>query len=298
MGGTSAVTVYQIAHWPKYFENNKSKSIKTCSHVFMPNKQDGLTFSRLMAHPQGTTIFGIWCLILQACSRQGVHRNGWLTDDGTEKGTPWTPEDLAFRWRRPLAEISTAIEFLCSDRIGWIKRLAHKCPSQAPDAAPHRPSTYLTEHTEQNIPHTDTTGDERLAETGSLETKSDEFIFELGNKHTRWRVTDTDASADNRETLIFLFRSHPELAKALAEGHHFQTGKKINVWELEDMIAEPSSPVPHDVIAGRLIAKHGWQACRDAVKLARPIENENQMASAMIANGTILDAVVAKLGVA
>jgi hypothetical protein len=119
--------VYHIKKWDANFENYKSRTVESCRWVCMPNKQDGLGLLRILAEPDGSAIFGIWCLILQACSRQRV-RDGYLTDDGTPAGRPWDFEDLAFRWRRPLAEIQRCLDFLTSDKIQWVERLEEKHP--------------------------------------------------------------------------------------------------------------------------------------------------------------------------
>lgn len=298
------MTVYQIAHWPKHFENAKSRGLARCSHVYMPNKQDGLTFNRLMAHPNGTTIFGMWCLILQACSRH-KDRNGWLTDDGTEKGTPWTVEDLAFRWRRPLDEVQQAVEFLCSDRIGWIKKLAHKYPSEGyredTERAARHPSTEQN-RTEQNSTHEDTTGDlDKPAQQGG--DGEEEKIYRTASLYVDFRVKDPERTAENRATLIYLFRTHPELAKSIAEGHRHQTAKKLKVWELESMIAEKlaaekreaTCPIKTQAIA--LIRKHGWEKCREAADWPH-VDSESKLLFGMESSPDILRQIADRLGAA
>jgi len=132
-------TVYQIPGWDHHFENNKSRDIDECSYVAMPNKQHGMGFTRIMAQPDGAAIFGVWCLILQAASRQERPRKGWLTDDGTETGIAWDIEDLAMRWRRPVEEIRRALDVLCSPKIGWLKasqRPASDCRPGAGEVPP------------------------------------------------------------------------------------------------------------------------------------------------------------------
>jgi hypothetical protein len=86
----------------------------------VPNKQHGLGLTLILAEPDGANIYGIWCLILGACSRQRRPREGWLTDDGRAAGQPWTVGTLALRWRRTTAELSRALDYLSSDSIGWI----------------------------------------------------------------------------------------------------------------------------------------------------------------------------------
>lgn len=112
--------IYFIPEWDKHFETAKSRTFKRCANVCMPNKQDGLGFTRIMSLNDGAAIFGIWCLILQACSRQSAPRQGYLTDTGVSSGCPWTISDLAMRWRRPESEIARAVEVLTSQGIGWL----------------------------------------------------------------------------------------------------------------------------------------------------------------------------------
>ena len=111
---------YQVPGWNNFFENNKSRERDQCSFVCVPNKQDGMGFTRIMAEKDGATIYGIWNLILGALSRQKKPREGYLTEDGQPTGTAWTADDLALRWRRPVAEIRRALDFLSSDKIGWM----------------------------------------------------------------------------------------------------------------------------------------------------------------------------------
>lgn len=117
------MTTYRVRDWDQHYENNKSREVGTCSYVCVPNSQDGMGFTRLMARPEGATVYGIFCLILGACSRQQKPRAGWLTDDGRQTGTPWSVEDMALRWRRSDDEIRTALDVLCSKSVGWLERV-------------------------------------------------------------------------------------------------------------------------------------------------------------------------------
>lgn len=132
--------VYQVLDWDRLFENNKSRERDQLHFVCVPNKQDGMGLTRVLTHPNGAAIYGIWQLILGACSRQNRPRDGWLTDtgrapDGHEAGTPWAPADLALRWRRPVTEIEEALRVLSAPNINWIKALPLKVPAECPDSA-------------------------------------------------------------------------------------------------------------------------------------------------------------------
>lgn len=113
--------LYQVVNWNENFENNKSRERDQCSFVCVPNKQHGMGFTRIMAEKDGAAIYGIWALMIGALSRQKKPRNGYLTEDGHKTGTPWAQSDLAVLWRRPVAEITRALDFLSSDKIGWLK---------------------------------------------------------------------------------------------------------------------------------------------------------------------------------
>jgi hypothetical protein len=121
--------VYQIQNWDELFENNKSRTVDRCQFVCVPNKQDGMGLTRVLAHKNGRAIYGLWHLMVGACSRQRRPRAGWMTDTGHQTGTAWTLNDLALRWRCQEADISEALEILSSPNIGWIKRFEIECPT-------------------------------------------------------------------------------------------------------------------------------------------------------------------------
>lgn len=121
------MSLYQIKDWNEHFENSKSRERISCSFVCVPNKQHGLSFSRLMAEKDGAMIYGIWCLLLGACSQQKKPREGWLTVDGYQTGTAWVPDDMALKFRRPKSEIERALQVISSQEVGWL--IAHECPS-------------------------------------------------------------------------------------------------------------------------------------------------------------------------
>lgn len=127
---------YRVKDWNQHFENNKSRERDRCQFVCVPNKQHGMGFTRLMGEPDGAAIYGVWHMILGACSQQRSPRAGWLTDDGTAGGHRWTIEDIAFKFRRPESEIVRALEVLTSPRVGWIEVSANLLPADCPSPAP------------------------------------------------------------------------------------------------------------------------------------------------------------------
>jgi hypothetical protein len=115
--------IYQIRDWNVHFENNKSRIIEHCGYVAMPNKQHGMGFIRVITSPGGAAMFGIWTMIVQACSQQRKPRLGWLTDDGTETGRAWTLEDMALRWRQSPELILQTLQLMASQQVGWLNAL-------------------------------------------------------------------------------------------------------------------------------------------------------------------------------
>jgi|GEM_PF-6670467 len=129
------IRIYQVANWNDHFENSRSREIEECSWVAIPNKHHGSGFSRLLASPDGLARYGLWCLIIQLCSRQisagECRRNGWMTDDGRPSGHPWDAEDLAIRWRQNPDFVQECIDLLCSPRINWMRVHDH-VPAECP----------------------------------------------------------------------------------------------------------------------------------------------------------------------
>ncbi len=112
---------FQIKDWDGTFENHKSRTLRVCNYVCMPNKQSGMGFRRILHHQHGAAFFAIWCLTIQRCSAQRNPRRGWLTEDGKEGGRPWLMSDLEILWHIPPPLISAAFAFFCSEEIGWMQ---------------------------------------------------------------------------------------------------------------------------------------------------------------------------------
>jgi hypothetical protein len=147
------VPVYQISGWDANFENSRSREIEHPAFVIMPNKQHGMGFQRILGQHDGVAMFGLWVLILQACSRQrqntSQHRDGWLTDDGAPTGTPWDADDLALRWKVDVAFVQRALELFAHPKVGWLRRYdsADQVPTRSAD---DRQKVGRTVPTEQN----------------------------------------------------------------------------------------------------------------------------------------------------
>ncbi len=150
------MSIYRVKDWNTHFENSKSREREQCSFVCVPNKQHGMGFSRVMAEKDGATIYGIWHLIIGALSQQknghGSERSGWLTLDGHQTGTPWTPDDLSLKFRRPEKEIERALEVLTSAKVGWLEVYesnSTECPPSARQLPAECPSGIVKEEKER-----------------------------------------------------------------------------------------------------------------------------------------------------
>lgn len=124
---------YRIRDWDKNFETHRSRDLEYVRWLSVPNKQHGMGFTRIMAEEDGAAIFGIWYLIIEACSQARAPRQGWLTDDGRADGTPWTIDDMAVKWRRKVGEIARALDVLCSPKVGWMETVDRACDAPAVD---------------------------------------------------------------------------------------------------------------------------------------------------------------------
>lgn len=114
---------YQIKRWDHHFETAQSRRVAKLQWVGVPNKQHGLGLTWILEQEDGAAIYGIWCLLIGACSHQSPPREGWLTVDGSPNGDPWTAHDLSKRWRRPISEIRRALSVLSGHKVGWIRRI-------------------------------------------------------------------------------------------------------------------------------------------------------------------------------
>ena len=115
---------YQIKDWQHLFENDRSRAVMRCSWLRLPNKQDGMGFRYVLGLSNGLAVLGVWMLIVEKCSQQTprkpLMREGWLTDDGTPEGRPWSAADMAEMWGKPTEQIQCALNVLTAPKPGWI----------------------------------------------------------------------------------------------------------------------------------------------------------------------------------
>ena len=120
----------RIKHWDNLYENSRSRAIETTKWVPIPNKHDGLGFSRIMARKDGLEIFACWILILQVASK--CKKRGDLLEDD---GAPLTANDIILKTRiNPSKKkiFTTAIEVLLSKQILWIEEVTFTNDSHMP----------------------------------------------------------------------------------------------------------------------------------------------------------------------
>ena len=113
-------TLYQIKNWDTNYENAKSRTINNPAHVYMTNKHDGLQFRKLIAKKDGAEIFAAFVLMAEICSKQAPPRQGYLSNDGTELGRPYTAEDLEFMTGLKAKAFEGAFQTLANDGFTWL----------------------------------------------------------------------------------------------------------------------------------------------------------------------------------
>lgn len=142
--------LYQIVKWGDTFENDRSRCIDNCFWIKMPVKQDGLGYLRILSQKNGPAIYGAFCAIagraIRLCEK-AKDRDGWLTEDGLQNGTPLTPDSLSLVTKMPAATIKEMLELLSSQPIGWIRVWEQDGSEVTPDSRP--PTALEKEETEE-----------------------------------------------------------------------------------------------------------------------------------------------------
>jgi hypothetical protein len=135
--------VYSIKNWAKHYEKAQTRKVENAQWVPVPVKHDGKGFRRLMAMPNGASIYGAWMLILQVAAKCKVR--GTLAD---EDG-PLTAEDLALKTGCPESLFSEALEVLSGSAVGWMLVSRTQRDTTPVDSDPK--SLQLQDRTEQDI---------------------------------------------------------------------------------------------------------------------------------------------------
>jgi len=112
-------TLYQVKDWDRHFENDRSRTRDRCSFVCIPNKR-GVGMGYVLTEDDGSSILGCFLLLVEALSTQSRPRCGFLTDDGSPEGRPWSAHDLHVRFGIPEAAFARMLEVLSRPQVAWI----------------------------------------------------------------------------------------------------------------------------------------------------------------------------------
>ena len=109
------IPLYRIKDWDKNFEINRSRQLKRLWWVATPNKHDGDGYTDLITRPDGISLFGTWCLIVQVASKVPQPERGTLvkTDGKPRSGTLFGLFLILVFGMRFL------IEFIKEDQVGF-----------------------------------------------------------------------------------------------------------------------------------------------------------------------------------
>lgn len=105
---------YRVKDWDAHFETAESRKLNKTRWVPMPTKQDGKGYRRIAQHKDNVQIFCAWNLIVQVASKMPT-RGVLVDEDG-----PLDADDLSVKTGFPSAIFAAALDFLASDKIGWM----------------------------------------------------------------------------------------------------------------------------------------------------------------------------------
>lgn len=109
--------VYRIVNWNAYFENNRSRELKSLDWVPFPNKHSGDGYTELVCeHENGPAHFAAWVVLVQVASRCDVR--GTLM---RSTGKPHDSESLSRITRLPTSLFNEAVPRLLE--IGWVEQV-------------------------------------------------------------------------------------------------------------------------------------------------------------------------------
>lgn len=199
----------EIVDWDKHFEKADSRKRLSLYWVAMPNKHDGLGFRRIMRHPQGMTIFGAWCLLVQIASK--CPKRGLLQ---SADGVALSADDMALKTGASADGFLTAFPVLLE--VGWIKGTYNKSADTSADDA-----SESAVNADRRPPHNSTEQDstEQTKDISSepLQAHEPEAVimsFPVTGKARQWDLKETlyRQFCESYETLNVM----AEMKKALA----------------------------------------------------------------------------------
>ncbi len=113
--------VYQIKDWHKNFETERTATFKRRQQIdFSTDINDMILIWLLNEHENGPIHFAIWILLCEWYASTSPPRQGWITHNGKESGTPLTAKDLAIIIHMPENWVKEAFDRLSQPPINWI----------------------------------------------------------------------------------------------------------------------------------------------------------------------------------
>jgi len=121
MANEQGKAIYQILKWTTHFEGSGSLKLKQKPHGFIPLKQSGLGYLRMMATEDPEANYGSFVATVVICHQQMPPRKGWLTADGKPTGDPYDAVDIAQKASMNAEKVQAMLDLCSSPRIGWIR---------------------------------------------------------------------------------------------------------------------------------------------------------------------------------
>lgn len=154
--------MYRINGWNDNFEWNESRRLVAPAKCAHPNRF-GKGLRRLARLPDGAMIYGLFVALcnVNSARRPEQRLDGFLTDDGTASGEPWTVDDFADFTGFSSSDFERMVDVLTTPRFGWMTdvpgqpgEIPRTNATGEPDERTESPATVpndrQTEQTEQN----------------------------------------------------------------------------------------------------------------------------------------------------
>jgi hypothetical protein len=111
---------WQVIEWTRHYESSRTQTIALRKWAQIPNKQHGLSYSKLIALPDGEAIYGAFVALIAMLSRQVPHRDGWLTEDGSPDGVALSCSDVALVTKCRVEIVESMLAATCRSDIAWL----------------------------------------------------------------------------------------------------------------------------------------------------------------------------------
>lgn len=117
------MTTYRIKNWSTIYENDRSRQRDQCRWCAIPNKQDGLGYSRLVSMKNGPAMYGCFIALAMIISKQGKHRDGYLTTKGHATDPALTADDISIIIRMPVELVEQTLSATSSAVVDWVEKI-------------------------------------------------------------------------------------------------------------------------------------------------------------------------------